>query len=675
MRRASALFILLFSLTLSAQHYDGKIDIPGRPLAIQIDVEGSGAKISIPAQSFHNVALANVKLEGGVFVADMAGIPGNPHFDGKFSADRKTISGTFSQNGASLPFDLAQGADATAKAGDAMSGFEGFANTALPAWNVPGASMAIVNGGKVVYAKGFGKRDVKNNLPVTPDTLFAIGSCTKAFTTFVLGQLVDEGKVDWDKPVGRYLPGFRLYDTVASQELTPRDLVTHRSGLPRHDMVWYNNQTLTRKDIVERLQYLPPNAELREKWQYNNLMYLTAGYLIEQMTGKAWEQAVRERVFTPVGMTHSNFADADSQKTTDFAKPYREDHGKVVEIPFCEVGNMGPAGSINSTVSDMARWMLVQLGDEHRDLVQASTLKTLHTPQMTLGQLPQEPEFGPAAYAMGWIVDSYRGHLRLQHGGNIDGFSALVTLFPNDDTGIVVLSNANGTALPGVLTLHAADRLFKLEPKDWNGTRLARKKAGQDLDKEAEAKKNAVRKTGTKPAHAIAEYAGDYENPGYGIIRIGRTGEALSVSYNGLTAPLEHWHYETFNAQKGDDPTLENTKLTFVTDVNGTVSSLSVIMDPLVPATTFAKKADAKLSDPAFLKPFTGSYELGPQIIDVSLHGNQLVMTLTGQPPYTLDPALEDWFELKGLNGYRVKFDAKSLTLSQPDGVYTAKRK
>jgi CubicO group peptidase (beta-lactamase class C family) len=537
--------------------------------------------------------------------------------------------------------------------------------------------MAIVSGGNVVYAKGFGKRDVKNDLPVTTDTLFAIGSCTKAFTTFVLGQLVDEGKLDWDKPVGRYLPGFRLYDTVASNELTPRDLVTHRSGLPRHDLVWYNNQTLTRKDIVERLQYLPPNAELREKWQYNNLMFLTAGYLIEQLTGKAWEAAVRERIFQPVGMTHSNFADADSQKTTDFARPYREDHDKLLEIPFREVGNMGPAGSIDSTAGDMAKWMLVQLGDAHNDLIQKSTLRTLHTPQMTLGVLPEEPELGPPSYAMGWFVDSYRGHLRVQHGGNIDGFSALVTLFPNDDTGIVVLSNASGTALPGILTFHAADRLFKAEAKDWNGIALARRKAGKEMNKEAEAKKNAVRKPGTKPAHALADYAGDYENSGYGVIRIGRSGEALSVSYNGLNAPLEHWHYETFNALKNDDPTMENTKFTFETDVNGTVSALSVVMDPLVPAAAFAKKPDAKMSDPAWLKTFTGSYSLGPQTVDVSLHGNQIVLSIPGQPSYTLTPALEDWFELKGLNGYRMKFDAagKEITFSQPEGVYTAKRK
>lgn len=380
MRRLATLVLILLALPAFAQHYEGKIDIPGRPLPIEIDVDGAAAKMSIPVQNIHNLTMAKVRTDGGVFVAETPTIPGNPHFEGSFSADRKAIRGTFTQGTASFPFDLAQ-TDPAAKTSDAMSGFDGFAAGALTSWNAPGASMAIVTGGKVVYAKGFGKRDVKNDLPVTTDTLFATGSCTKAFTTFVLGQLVDEGKVDWDKPVARYLPGFRLYDTVASQELTPRDLVTHRSGLPRHDLVWYNNQTLTRKDLVERLQYLPPSAELRERWQYNNLMYLTAGYLIEQLTGKRWEDAVLERVFTPVGMTHSNFADLDSQKVSDFAKPYRDDHDKLLEIPFREVGNMGPAGSINSTASDMAKWMLVQLGDAHQDLIQQDAAHAADDPR------------------------------------------------------------------------------------------------------------------------------------------------------------------------------------------------------------------------------------------------------------------------------------------------------
>jgi CubicO group peptidase (beta-lactamase class C family) len=659
-------------------HWSGAIKTPSADLPIEIDISKElQASITIAIQNIKNWRLTNVKTDGAKISFDMPNIPGNPHFDGTLSADGKTIAGDFMQGGAKLTFSIARGAAPAARAADAMSGFDDLANGALKSWNAPGMSMAIVSGGKVAYAKGFGRRDVKNSLAVTPDTLFAIGSCTKAFTTFMLGQLVDEGKLEWDKPVARYLPGFRLADAVASQELTPRDLITHRSGLPRHDMVWYNNQTLSRKDLVERLQFLPANAELRQKYQYNNLMFLTAGYLIEQLTGKSWEENVRTRVFGPAGMTHSVLSDADAQKSADFAKPYRDDHDKLIEIPYREVGNMGPAGSISSSANDMAKWMLVQLGDEKKELIQPSTLRELHTPQMTMGELPLEPEFGPPAYAMGWVVDTYRGHLRISHGGSIDGFSALVTLFPNDDIGIVSLVNANGSPLPDILTLHAADRLLNLEPHDWNTKFLGRRAQAKEMAKEAEAKKNVVRKTGTKPAHKLDEYTGDYENPGYGIVAIAKSGDALKVTYNGISAPLEHWHYETFNALKSEDPTLEDTKVNFLTDMNGNVSGLSVAIEPSVPEMTFNKRPDAQLSDPAFLQKFTGAYELGPVTADVSLRGTQLVMTVTGQPPYTLIPALDGWFDLKGLTGFRAKFEAtgKEITVSQPNGVFTAKRR
>jgi len=454
-------FLLLAFLAIPAlaQHYEGTIAAPA-PIAIELDVDGKSATMSVPSQNLWRHPLSNVVFDATTFSADDLAIPGKPHFEGKRDGDR--ISGVFSQGGAILPFSLEK-----KEVANPMAGFDDFAAGALKPWDVPGAAIAVVSHGNVIYAKGIGRRDVKNDLPVTADTLFAIGSCTKAFTTFLLGQLVDEGKLDFDKPVSRYLSGFRLADPAASQELTARDLVSHRSGLPRHDLVWYNNQSLTRRELVERLQYLPPSAELREKWQYNNLGFLTAGYLVEQLTGKSWEEAVRTRIFAPLGMSHSTLSDAESRKTSDYAKPYRfTDDDKLIEIPFREVGNMGPAGSINSTANDIAKWLLVQLGDEHRELIQPSTLRELHTPQMVIPALPPEPEFGPASYAMGWVVDTYRGHLRVSHNGAIDGFSALVVLYPNDDAAVAVFANANGTGYPDVIALHAADRVLRFPAKD-----------------------------------------------------------------------------------------------------------------------------------------------------------------------------------------------------------------
>jgi len=660
------LLLVFIALPAFAQHYEGAITTPRGPIAIEFDIDGSKATITVPSQNIKAHVLTNVVADATTFSADDPNVPGNAHFEGKRDGDK--IAGVLSQGGGLFPFTVEKKNPA-----DAMKGFDDFAAGALKSWDVPGASVAVISHGSVVYAKGFGQRDVKDNLPVTADTLFAIGSCTKAFTTFVLGQLVDEGKLEWDKPVSRYLPGFRLSDPTASQELTPRDLVTHRSGLPRHDLVWYNNQDLTRRDLVERLQYLPASAELRAKYQYNNLMFLTAGYLIEQLTGKTWEEAVRTRVFAPLGMTHSTFFDSDSQKTSDYAKPYRLDDDKLVEIPFREVGNMGPAGSINSSANDIAKWLLVQLGDAHKDLIQPSTLRELHTPQMAIAALPPEPEFGPASYAMGWVVDTYRGHLRLNHGGAIDGFIASIMLFPNDDAAIAVFANQGGTGYPPTMGLHAADRVLGLPAHDWNGERLARRAAQKAASKAASAKKTATRKSGPA-SHPLADYAGDYENSGYGIVRIVRDGDTLKATYNGITTPLEHWHYDVWNGLKTADPTFENAKFKFESDFNGNVATLVVPFEPSVAATVFAKKPDAKYSDPAFLKSFTGKYKLAADVLSVDLKGNRLVVSAPRQPSYELVPAIDGWFDLKGLTGFRAQFTADALLLSQPDGLYEAKR-
>ncbi len=215
-----------------------------------------------------------------------------------------------------------------------------------------------------------------------------------------------------------------LFDRTATEQMTPRDLVTHRSGLPRHNLVRYN-ATLSGKQILERLPYLEPSESFRNKFQYNNLMFMTAGYLIERVGGKPWEEAVRTRIFQPLGMTGCNFSVKDSQQAPDFAKPYDDRDDKIVEIPFRDITNAGPAGSINSSVSDMARWLAVQTHkgkiDGHQ-IISPAVLDDIHTPHMTMGVPQERKEIAPAGYALGWMVNDYRGHRRVHHGGGIDGF-------------------------------------------------------------------------------------------------------------------------------------------------------------------------------------------------------------------------------------------------------------
>ncbi len=685
MRRLNPLLLLLVCIPLFAAdsiegRWQGAIALPTAKLEVEIDLERAGdawkGDITIPAQNARDLPLAAIAIDASKISFEIAGIPGAPTFNGTLAGNR--IEGSFTQGGQTFPFalDRAERNDPAA----ALAGFDELVNGALRSWDVPGLAVAVVAEGKVVYAQGFGMRNVDKGLPMTADTLLPIGSITKSFTTLLMGMLVDEGKLDWDTPVRTYLPEFRAVDDMLTARLTPRDLVTHRTGLPRHDLVWYNNQELTRKQIVERLASLSASEDLRARYQYNNLMFLAGGHLVEHLTGQKWEDVARARILEPIGMTRSTFWDLESEKDTDHARPYREDDGKIIEIPFREVGNMGPVGSINSSVNEMARYAMLHLdrgrvGD--RKLIEPSTIREMHTPQVAVGVIPEFPDISPASYGLGWMVDSYRGHFRVAHGGAIDGFTALLTMFPNDGVAIVALANADGTALPTVATAHAADRMLKLPPRDWNGDLLAKRALARKAGKEAEQKKNATRRNGTKPSHPIADYAGQYEHPGYGVLTIDKVaGDKLQSAYNRIVTPLEHWHFDVFNGQKNEkDPTFEDMKYNFRTDVAGNIFAVEASFEPRVEPIVFRKKADARLSDPKVLEQFTGDYALGPSTVTLSLRGSRLVMTVANQPPYELIPDIDGWFNLEGLSGFRARLNGKTIEISQPNGLFTATRK
>lgn len=671
-----------------AGHWEGAIELPGTKLAVDLDFakEADGTwkgDISIPAQGAKDLPLAGVKAEGANVTFAIAGVPGDPTFKGEIGADGAKITGQFTQGGATFAFELARGEDPVAKVRRALEGFDEIVAKGLAQMKVPGAAVAVVKDQEVVLAKGYGLRDLESKLPMTADTLMAIGSSSKAFTAYTLGALVDQGKVEWDKPVRTYIPWFRLYDASAGERLTPRDLVTHRSGLPRHDLVWYNNKTATREQLVRRLAHLPPTADLRERWQYNNLMFLTAGYLVETMTGRSWEESVRALVFGPLGMSRSNFSVLESQKDKDFALPYAERDGKLTKIPFRDITLVGPAGSINSSANEMARWVTVhvnagKLGDTQ--VIGAATLADLHTPYMTTGGVSTRPDITAPDYALGWMVDSYRGHRRVHHGGNIDGFSALVSFLPNDGIGFVVLTNKNGTGLPELLVRTAADRILGLEAVDWIGDAAKQQAAGEAIGKKAEEKKATRRRPGTAPAHRLEEYAGDYGHPGYGDLEVTLAGGKLGFTYNGIATPLGHWHYETFNGGKADDPTFADMKLTFRTDVNGNVAGVAVPLEPTIDDVYFAKKPDARLSDPGYLRTLVGSYALPTQVVTIGLKGNVLTLSVPGQPVYDLVPEVGGEFSFKVVKAIRVRFleDAKgqvnAVEIAQPSGVFEYKR-
>ncbi len=673
-------------------HWVGAIELPTGELEIDVDFESDekgalSGDISIPVQALEDVALEGIEVDGSEIRFLIPGIPGAPTFDGELEGE-ETLAGTFTQGGASLSFALAR-EDAAAQALAALEGLDVDIEQALEDFNVPGLGIAVVAGGEVVYARGFGYRDLDDELPMTPDTLFAIGSTTKAMTSTVLGMLADEGLVDWDEPVRRYLPAFELADETISSRITPRDLVTHRSGLPRHDLVWYNFNDGSREALIDRLTHLEFTADLRERFQYNNLMYMTAGYLAGQLVGSTWEEVVRDRLFDPLGMNRSNFSVAASQEDSDHARPHREVDGELEEIPFRSIELIGQAGSVNSSVNEMARWIRFNLDGGRIDgktLIDRATLADIHSAQITQPGASVQDDIVPVGYAMGWGVSVYRGHRMLSHGGGIDGFITSVRFFPDDDLGIVAFTNT-GSNLGGLVSRTAADRVLGLEPRDWIGESLAEREQALAIQDEAEERRDADRRTDTEPSHTLESYAGVYEHPGYGRLVIalaeGRGEHALTMAYNGIEAPLEHWHYDVWNGAETDgDKTFEVMKLLFRSNFDGVIDAVEAPFERSASPVVFEKRPDPRLEDPAFLARFVGEYSdtVTGRSEQVTLAGDQLQLVLVGQPVYTLSPLVSGRFGIGELQGYTLGFtedesgNITAITYYQPNGVFESKR-
>lgn len=563
-----------------------------------------------------------------------------------------------------------------------LKGFSQEVAKLLADWKVPGLAISLVKDGKVVFAEGFGLRDVQKNLKVTPHTIFAIGSCSKAFTATAMGILVDEGKVEWDKPVRNYLPTFKLQDTFASEQITPRDLLTHRSGLARHELVWYGSPA-SRKEIFERLQYLEPNKGFRYVFQYQNMMFMTAGYLVGEVAGTTWESFIQERFFEPLEMKESNVSVNDSQKAADFALPYQEKEGKVEPIPFRNIDTIGPAGSINSNVLDMANWVLMNLGKgkfKGKPIVSEGSLAEVHSPQVVMPSPIQYDEILYPTYGMGWAIVPYRGHLLYEHGGGIDGFIAMVAFLPRDNVGAVILSNSGSTPLPSIVLYSIIDRMLGLTPIDWSGRMKG------DMDKaKAEAEKakkesDKDRKPDTKPSHPLEDYAGDYENPGYGTISIIKDGDKLLAKYNAFEFRLDHYHFDIFELYNNLYD--QKQKLSFHTDPKGNIGSLSIPLEPTVKDIVFTRAPDKAMLEKGFLEKFVGQYEYQGVVATFALKGEKtLTATIPGQPEYELVPYKGTEFNLKGLAGFSVKFKLDETgrpveaILTQPGATTPFKRK
>ncbi|MCU0339866.1 MAG: serine hydrolase [Spirosomaceae bacterium] len=474
---------------------------------------------------------------------------------------------------------IAQKKTAVPVAADPLAGLDGFVNQQLTEWRVPGASVAIVKNGKLLYTKGYGLKDVKQNLPVTAQTLFPIASCTKSFTSALLAMLADEGKLDWNKPVKDYMADFQLHDEYATRTVTPRDLVSHRTGLPRHDWVWlYAN--LNRESLFERLKYLPLSKPVYAQYQYNNLMYLAAGVLIERLTGKSWEDNIRERIFRPLGMNQSLLTYPELFLSQDYALSYRDQNGTWEPMGFgSNVDAIGPAGSIKSNAPEMANWLLLHLnkgkwGD--KQLIAEAQLKENHTPQTIVS--PAEvtfPELGFASYGMGWNINTYRGHLRYLHNGSIEGYRSQMVFFPNDSVGVVVLTNTGSADyhFVGSVCNYVSDKLLNMSAIDWTSRLKKAQAEAKDKVEKAKQEQATKRKPDTKPSHLAEGYAGVYEHPAYGSFTLEARAEgSFSGAFHGQAFRLLHYHYDIFEGTG----VFDQTKFDFRIGATGNIDRVTV---------------------------------------------------------------------------------------------------
>jgi CubicO group peptidase (beta-lactamase class C family) len=330
---------------------------------------------------------------------------------------------------------------------------------------IPGVAVGVVERGQLVYARGFGYRDVEKRLPMTPDTLVPLGSASKAFTATAIALLADEGRISLDAPVRTYLPDFALADPVASATLTTRDLLTHRSGLPRHDFFWYQ-APFSRDELYRRLRFLEPSGPPRARWRYNSLMFVVAGRIVERLSGEPWESFVQARILRPLRMRRTLLSAEAMEADSDHASPYALRDGKVERIPMLKpLGAIAPAGAVGSSVRDLARWLAFHTTGSP-GLLGARLWRELHRPQAEM-PAPDQPEVQHPAYALGWVCESYRGHPLVVHNGSIDGYTVHLGFLPETGAGLILLTNRDfSTEAVMALAYSAYDRLLGLEPVD-----------------------------------------------------------------------------------------------------------------------------------------------------------------------------------------------------------------
>ncbi len=567
-----------------------------------------------------------------------------------------------------------------------LRGFDAYMEKILKDWNAPGVGVGIVSGDRLVFAKGYGYRDYGQKLPFTAETLCQIASNTKLFTAVAAGILVEAGKLTWDKPVRDAVPTIRFYDDQLNNTVTLRDMLAHRTGITRHDTIWFKSD-LSRPELFERLKYLEPQEPLRQTFLYNNLMYAAAGYLVELQSGRSWEEFVREKIFAPLDMTNTVYSIADMLKQPDYGVPYteRRDSFDLYKIPYYEdIGGVAPCGAIISNIEDISHWLIALMNEGKyagRQVLPAAALKATLEPAIALPNTMAETrgywELLNSAYGMGRETSSYRGRLLTFHGGDLPGFHSQISFMPRERLGVIVFVIGNHCAsLYNTVSYNVYERLLGLDPTPWSERLLEIRLKGKKMVAAARARAGAERVLDTKPSHALPDYAGEYEHPAYGVLRIGREAGALQFDFHKIRLPLSHFHFNRFDTP--DDEEYGKWSVSFQTNPQGDIDKAVMSLDEA--EAVFTRKPETP--GPEALKKLAGTYETatGFTFQVVLKEDGRLYLVAPGAPDQELIPYKRLKFRIKEFSDVLFEFvvengEVKTLKRRDPstEFVYTRK--
>lgn len=541
-------------------------------------------------------------------------------------------------------------------------------------WNMPGVGVGVVKNGKLVFMKGYGYRDYEKKLPITGNTLFQIASNTKLFTATAVGFLVDQGKLDWDKPIKTFVPSIQFYNNELNNTITVRDMLAHRTGVTRHDLIWYKSD-FNRSQLFDKLKYLEPAQPLRQGFLYNNLMYAASGHIIDLIEGKKWETYVQEKILNPLKMNNTFFSIADMKKQQDIFVPFNEkrDTNILYKIPYLEqTDGLGPVGSMISNINDLSNWLIALMNKgkfDEKQIIPEAVVNATKAPSIALNNSLLEQGFTEVLnpfYGMGRQTASYRGHQLLLHGGDFDGIHSQISYMPQDNIGVIVFVIGDHGFSYNSITYNIYEHLLGLSITPWSERGLKNRDARKKIEKDGRKNAQQGQIKDTKPSHPISDYLGEFEDKAYGIISITQKENQMFFKLNAIQLPLNHFHYDRFDTTNDEEAGFFS--INYQTNPQGEIDQFLISLDE--GEVTFTRKSDSSLSTPEILTKYTGKYKIGTTIINLVLK-NKNQLFIQGSPDLELIPYKPNVFKIKEFADFTIEFvleDGKVTAMKQKDG-------